>query len=623
MGTPNRCKEVCYISCNATPDRTTPGRAADRPSCPCSQTPTVPIEMIAKRLLVGIVALGIGAFVMVASEGIQPVRAQQQPPFTVPHGGYSAGSELCAICHDWHPTPNPDLFSPAYTDDPLPPDTPITYPWEGLLVREYQTGVCYQCHDGSASSTDIENDLGADTRVSSHPVLERRDDVQLLCSDCHAEHQDPAQDVKLLYRETTPGTYVFSPPSSPIGDTFCYGCHGSASTLPAPFGDKGLFETSIHATSPEVRPPTPGTGLKCSACHEPHASDFPYLTLASEEDLCFTCHTSAAPNTANGSNPEDAFSAATNDYIDDANGIRIYHHPIAGSEQDGGARTVECASCHNSHLVNRTETAADPAHARRMDSGWRFDWDVDSGLYNRSPNAAAFCGSCHVDPGTTQPLVADGTDVPYDVNVVQDGHDLFALADYASSAHGVTTQVGPGYLACPPGQPCDLACTACHDFHGSTNAFMLRESIVSPDYGPSTVLEATATGDGIVNATATLRIGPHAIGIGFVVDVSGVIPAEYDGTFTVTSAGPNTISYVLPTSVVPADGLGGSVDPGGVGSGRPYTATVTGYGATDTASDLSKIRTFCLTCHLEVDTSTHDGQPDQACTDCHDHSSGL
>ena len=104
--------------------------------------------------------------------------------------------------------------------------------------------------------------------------------------------------------------------------------------------------------------PASSDGLAwCSACHEPHASDYRYLTRANEEELCYTCHATADPNTANGSNPQNAFTAVPNDYAtDDGDGIQIFHHPVAQGEQDGGTRTIECASCHNSHLVTRTET---------------------------------------------------------------------------------------------------------------------------------------------------------------------------------------------------------------------------------------------------------------------------
>jgi len=59
-----------------------------------------------------------------------------------------------------------------------------------------------------------------------------------------------------------------------------------------------------------------------------------------------------------------------------------------------------------------------------------------------------------------------------------------------SSRRGVDRRIRHG----PEGAR--LACTACHDVHGSTNAYMLREQVVSPDGRSS----GTMTGYGAVQA---------------------------------------------------------------------------------------------------------------------------
>jgi len=576
--------------------------------------------MIAKRLRTGLVAFGLVALGMVAIELAPAVRAEDPPPRVMPHGKYGADTELCAVCHDWHVKPNQDLY----------PDTLASFPWEQLLTEPSELELCYTCHDGSGADPDanVESDFGDPDRNSSHPVLAPADDILLACSDCHAQHQDPLEDVKLLYREMSPGEYL--PFTDPIGDTFCYGCHGDdtlpADALPAPFGDHSAFETSIHDDSGGVEPPTPGTDLKCSACHEPHASDYRYLTRANEEELCYTCHASA-DNSVNGSNPQDAFTAVPNDYEPvsvDGDGIQIFHHPIANDgDQAGGARTVECASCHNSHLVTRTETAADPAGARAMDSGWRFNWIETSGDYYRSARvtdgttngvssyAAEFCGTCHISPGETEPLTSS-VDVPYDVRLVYDeAHDKFDLSWFlegSDSAHGnpqyePDASGDPSYPGCPPGEPCELACTACHDFHGSSNAYMLRENIASPDYGP---LEVTAATWAI--ETATLTVGPHGILAGWYVTVIGT--SGYDGTWPVTAVTADTISFAL------------AADPGTFTSGGTLSTRIEGYGGLNVNSDRKKLQAFCLTCHPEQ-LSTHglvDGDGNTTlCTSCHNH----
>jgi hypothetical protein len=227
-----------------------------------------------------------------------------------------------------------------------------------------------------------------------------------------------------------------------------------------------------------------------------------------------------------------------------------------------------------------------------------------------------------VSPTTTTPLSAS-TEVPYDVRLVNDTatdadgtpHDTFTSAWFtggARSAHGNPSYVPGKYLGCPPGQPCTLACTACHDFHGSSNAFMLRETIVSPDYRPLPVTNATWANAG--GGTATLTVGRHGMAKDWVVTVAGVTPAAYNGTWTLTSVTLDTVSFRLSTN--PGNGGGGTLTTGGP-ENRPTTATIVNFGGLDTAPDRNKLQTFCLTCHLERSSSHQGGK---LCTECHNHS---
>ncbi len=378
---------------------------------------------------------------------------------TVPHGGYSSDTNLCGFCHQVHYAPGDHLFP-----------------------RPTERETCYQCHNGTGAGTDIQADfgegtIGSSTRVSTHPVPSARDGVQLACSDCHTPHKLMAEDTKLL-RALVGGSYVYSPPSSPIGNQLCYACHGAGSTLPAPFGDHSGYESSIHNTDGDIPMPSSGSQIKCLACHASHGSDYTRLTTADQEQLCFGCHTQADPNSSGGTNPAYAFGAAANDYItSDGTPVRLFHHPITSAEQDGGRRVVECASCHNPHLVDRTDSSSSSKIADPADtiSKWLVTWDPASADMTRG-DISDWCVTCHVGPSTTQPITA-GAGVPYTIGMLNDTsldadgnvHDKFTVTEWWNDArHG-------------PSQPANLACTACHDFHGSSNAYMLKESVVSPD----------------------------------------------------------------------------------------------------------------------------------------------
>jgi predicted CXXCH cytochrome family protein len=341
--------------------------------------------------------------------------------FTLPHGSYSSDTDLCKTCHASHMAPG-----------------------DSLLAMATERETCYSCHDGSGADSDVRSEfgeatLGTSTRTSFHPVPTPRDGIQLLCSDCHTPHKAPADDT-LLLRVRSGNGYLYSPPDSPIGNAFCYACHGVDSALPAPFGDHSAFEDAVHNTDPGVPTAPSGSGIKCLACHASHGSDLPDLTTAREEDLCLACHTEAG------------FTAAANDYsTSDGTPVRIYHHPIATTDQDGGQRVVECASCHNPHVVTRSDAITDPANTA---SPWASD-------------ASSFCVLCHASPGTTQPISA-GPTVPYTIRLVDDSgtdadgnvHDKFSASGWATSTH---FEAG-------------VACTECHDPHGSSNAYMLSEA---------------------------------------------------------------------------------------------------------------------------------------------------
>lgn len=373
-----------------------------------------------------------------------------------PHGGYSSSTELCASCHSVHKAPAAKLMN-----------------------KESERQTCYTCHDADGGAINVrrqfgEQEIGTSTATSFHPVPEPKHGVRLACSDCHEPHAPIAEDTMLL-RAKIGGDWVLSPPDAPIGNAFCYSCHGAQSDLPAPYGDHSAFEDAVHSTNGKVPMPDSGSRIKCLACHEPHGSDFRALGTADQEDLCFSCHTEVDPNTSGGTNPLLAFQAGPNDYAtNDGTPVRIRHHPIASGDQAGGARAVECASCHNVHLAARTDSSlgsmlVDPTDTSKV---WIVSW---TGTGMTRGNISAWCETCHVSPEATQPVRA-GDNVPYDVTMVNDTgdnaggrpHDEFRAAEWdARATHG------------PDGAR--LACTACHDFHGSSNAFMLREEIVNLD----------------------------------------------------------------------------------------------------------------------------------------------
>ena len=405
------------------------------------------------------------AVVTLAAVGLAlaPAQSQVSPPAN-PHGDYSASTDTCETCHEPHQ---------AASDR-----------W--LLTQAEETQTCYACHDGTGGVSDIRSEFGDGTGPGSrHPVP-----LGLMaCSDCHTPHKTPDESTVLL-RTGWDGDFHYSPPrpdGTPLGNAFCYACHDALSPLPAPNGAHDAFETSAHNTDTDVPFPASGSEIKCLACHEAHGSDQPALGMQGkpEEAACLTCHTTTTPNTSGGTTPPwpetwpgsdivAAFATPNDTSTADGNGVRIFHHPIAEAEQGGGTRRAECSSCHNSHLVDAADTAttskiSDPANVRSPLSELYVTWDTTMGYMNAGPEMTTFCTRCHVSPATTAPIAA-GTFVPFDIALVNDAgtdadtrtHDKFTAAEWAADS---------------PHADAGLTCTACHDFHGSTNAYVLRERI--------------------------------------------------------------------------------------------------------------------------------------------------
>jgi predicted CXXCH cytochrome family protein len=228
--------------------------------------------------------------------------------------------------------------------------------------------LCYSCHDGTGASTDIrsgfgESTIGSSTKVSFHPVPQKVDDIQLVCSDCHTSHKPMAEDTKQLAvqvgldAEGQP-IYLYSPPDAPAGDPFCYACHGSGSTLPPRYRDFTRFDASPHdaIAAPDA------TGIVCLACHQPHGSDFQSLLRDDQATLCITCHDGTT-----GAFDPTSWASST--------------HATSGG--------LVCADCHDPHGTSNDFMLLELGGATGFD-GTSATW----------AQLQLFCTNCHAEPTT-------------------------------------------------------------------------------------------------------------------------------------------------------------------------------------------------------------------------------
>ncbi len=239
--------------------------------------------------------------------------------------------------------------------------------------------------------------------ASRHPAPE----ATIMCAACHSPHKkitDLTDNLYYRYRDPiapwNPGSaYTYSYTASPLGNAFCWGCHGTAvntyvvakgfvSTTAYYADTRGDHQTGYNGlaahdvslpasgTAPRAWvPPTSALGdqqganqstnIRCLNCHYHHGtSQASSLTgyrltssysLGREENLCFQCHT-------------QTWATGVKDVRAQFN--KTYKHPVTASVNEhnnledrnaygpnpglsGANRHVECVDCHNTHQAQR------------------------------------------------------------------------------------------------------------------------------------------------------------------------------------------------------------------------------------------------------------------------------
>ena len=356
---------------------------------------------------------------------------------------FSGGStNTCWTCHSVHGSPqvkagarSPLAYTtPGYNEDPL----------------------CLSCHSvGSGrSAMDTQSQITDPLAKSVHSVYTTATPgASATCDTCHRPVSNVGGNTAALLGNGG------VPDAVKGGDAFCYQCHGAGSTLP--YGDMTGFENSGHVN---VASPATGSGVKCIACHEPHASRNTSLTTYSGYMVCTQCHSASAANP----NTPDILSQFT--LNPDSNS----KHPILPADQAGGA-AMSCQNCHNTHATSKTEPLVDP-----HDPGPSGQWT------GSSSNQKSFCFTCH--DGTPLPTAAETQPWAGAVTgqggatTVADIKDAYATNVHGFGAHSITT-TATAFLRPDMGYGVDtvLDCNACHEPHGTINNYALKQNVTSAD----------------------------------------------------------------------------------------------------------------------------------------------
>ncbi len=433
------------------------------------------------------------------SAAVGPVTATWTPS---PHTTYTATS-MCKTCHKVH----------------------VAATYQGLFTAlgsgSGEAPLCYACHDGSGSTTNIKTGATNSFALRSGHTLESLvdtttpSDLTNACSACHSPHMD-FKTRPVLWRSTI--NSVTRNNVTGQNNTWCLACHNDAQdwyvqkygtaypALAAPTRDASgypVFGTfpgaSVYndsaknahvlmpaSTSPDVR--VDGDCLYCHAAHRgPSKYDSllttygPSTTATVADDRangtyaasCFACH-----DTGQRMGAPDIKSFAT--YLGAQNGENSGHRIKSIDASLPVNAPLPCYECHNPHGSSRgnasmisdtlganLSTAAGPAGVRRFcltchstSDATPYGWDSVGGAYAVVNNTMKVAGLGRAGGGATS-----GPDGGYNwlrLKVVN-GH---AMGDAQSCYQCHMNDYGvEGYNVHRPGpgvSPGAIGCYACH-----------------------------------------------------------------------------------------------------------------------------------------------------------------
>jgi len=418
--------------------------------------------------------------------------------------------------HSLEPDTEPDSSTIKYCDschtphfDPTGTAKLVRDPIRGTTVTGNDNTVCFACHEKLSYLTITTDAWWGETiyNASKHATgaatsaLGTYPDTSYtrgLCLNCHDVHGSQYTD---LQRDTS---YLASEKNR-----LCYICHDDSSIS---FGStysyrgKTTYTASAHGTSTSTYnhwPTTADTGAglgtggaeakQCINCHNPHGKDrgdgtaYSYLllrwgygissdsTYSDEEYLCYggssssgACHSLAS--SVNGINLEERFTTGTATGNSPISSAKINtRHDISYADQHtyqlDGVK-MECGDCHNAHI---NTTSLSDTSSVVIDPDDRTQHFVTTMTVNYTTgdetklDTPTFCNKCHDNsPPSGVTWTATKT--------------IDIATAYTTDAHGSRSE--GAYVSAPYQSSMNpLPCTECHDPHGSSNIYHIKETI--------------------------------------------------------------------------------------------------------------------------------------------------
>ncbi len=467
-------------------------------------------------------------------------RTTQKDTCYVCHDGTGSSTDIetkfgyrdttCYSAHSIEPDTEPDDSTIKYCDschvphyDPSSTAKLVRSSIRGTTVTGNNNTACYACHEKLSYLTGTADAWWGETifEASKHATgaatsaLGTYPDTSYargLCLNCHDVHGSRYTD---LQRDTS---YLASEKNQ-----LCYMCHDDSSVS---FGStysyrgKTTYTASGHGVSASaynVWPSTSDTGggfetggaeaKQCINCHNPHGKDrgdgtaFDYLllrwaygtssdsTYSDEEYLCYggssssgACHSVAS--SVNGIDIENQFNkGSATGFSAGTNALINTQHDISYADQhtyQSDGVKMECGDCHNAH-INTTSLSSTSSVVINPDDRTQHFVTTMTVNYTTGDetklDTPTFCNKCH------------DNSPPSSVTWTATKTKNIATA-YTTDAHGSGS--GGSRISAPYKSPMNpLPCTECHDPHGSSNIYHIKETI---DGGSVSVTSARGVG---------------------------------------------------------------------------------------------------------------------------------
>jgi len=548
----------------------------------------------------------------------------------------AAGTDTCSKCHVPHSA------------------TTATGLFRDWGASSGELPVCYECHDGTGSLTDIKAGPDSFSGASGHVLEALVDtttptDLSNTCSSCHKPHGD------YVSRPDLPGATVNGVAIASRGNAWCLACHDDANawfarigTYPAlsspsrdasgypvagTFAGATVYADGVrnaHVRIDATGGAKPRQAGDCLHCHAAHGSSARYDALVSTlrpsttetvaadrssgayAALCFTCHAGGSWETSGAPNVKQY---ATYGSADTGIGASGGHRIKSGGGTLPVNAPLPCYDCHNPHGSSRgNDTLLSDALGGGLDTT-----DVPAEAVRR------FCLTCHT---TSDGLGWDGVSSYAAPAADAEVEGLLRLGGPVGSGpdggqNWLRLRAASGHLGADTSM-------SCYDCHGDDYSSPSGNNV----HDPATYTVASHTGNPTASTITILgtSFGPFACTQCHLVELG---PEHAKATSSNNAAAcsechPNPRSSLTPWnkatcaqggchtagSAAPMHGLVDPAHDGSIGGCAPSGCHTGGINAaaihsTATTTVAGVPRTSCQICHASGVTPSLD------CTGCH------